>query len=410
MFINNVKYSHVVFNVYACFLVVLWTFINYGASGISPYGASDYRWYIITITFFVFLMAIIPTIKLDYISHSQFFLLCYLLIVFLSSIVLLDPKHLYEAVKLALPLWFIFQFKPVINLKIINYLYFIVLVGGIFVYSFDPGDYGVLPGQTTVNLHQGLWWRISIWNYKTPPYSAALSILVFFTNLYFNTSKFKYAFCALSLYFILFSASRTGYLIFLVGVLLYFLPKFLNFKLRKFYIFLPVLLSLFMFLLQYFSNFLLYLNLENEILTSMILRQDETSSDTSNLSSRFLIVKEQMSLFFNSNDIPLFGIGSDVYNSSHWTINGGHLGGTNDSFLTHVLVRDGIASIFLSFVFVNQFYNSMVEKNIFTFTILTILMIYCIGYGAWLNFNSPVFILYCGCLYLNNNIKGTSKK
>ncbi len=399
MQINNNKYSQYVFFLYASYLVILWTFVNYGSSGNSPYAANDYRWYLITISFFVFLFLIIPTIKFSTISLSQLFLLSYLISIAVSSVLRLDPKHFYEAMKLALPLWFLFQNRPSISVKTLNVLYVIVLVGGILMYNVDSGDFGFLPGQATVNLHQGLWWRISIWNYKTPPYSAALSILVFFINIHQNNSKTKYLFCIIALYFIAFSGSRTGYLIFLVGIFIFLLEKKITFKYRKIYMVLPLAFFIFIFMLQILSSLLVVLNIENSILTSLFLRSSSSTSDVSNLSSRLLIMGEHISLFKQSVNFPIFGIGSDIYNSTNWTDNGGFLGGSTDSFLSHMLIRDGVAFLFLIGVFLNQFYLSMVKRNVVTYSLLTFLMLYCIGYGAWLNFTSPVFVLYCCYLF-----------
>ena len=404
MVISVKKYSSNLFTLYASFLTVLWVFVNYGSGGEDPYTASDYRWYLISFGMLAFLFAMTPVIKPTKLSKTQIFLLIYIFIVSISSASRLDLKHFYEAVKLALPLWFLFQTKVSINVRTLNILFLIVLVGGIVTYSPSSSNFGFLPGQTQVNLHQGLWWRVSIWTYKSPPYSAAISILVFFVNVALNKSLTKYIYCILAMYFIVLSGSRTAYLIFLTGSMLFVLKDVVQFKYRKTYIALPIVMFLFIFLLQVFSELVLFLDIKNELLSSMLLRNTNVSADASNLSSRLLIMAEHFSLLMNSTDFPVLGIGSHILSSPQWTANGGSLGGSADSYISHILVRDGIAFFMLCAVFIDQFILSMKEKDWLRYSILTFLMLYCVGYGAWLSFTSPVFVLYCGCLYSARNI------
>ena len=330
-------------------------------------------------------------------------LVSYMILILIKSTVVFDLKHLFEAVKLALPLWVIFQTRLAVSVKVLNGLFLIVLLGCIVMYDSAYSDYGYLPGQTDVNLHQGLWWRVSIWNFKTPPYSAAFSILVLFANIFLNKNSSKYLYIILAMYFIVLSGSRTGYLIVIVGLSLILLREIFSFKYRRIYVLVPVVAFIGIFLLQFWAS-MASITIDNEIFGSVLRANNDSTETLSNLSSRFVIIAEHYSLFVSSAYPPLFGIGSDVYSSPVWTSNGGIVGGSADSFISHMLVRDGVGFFFLSGVFFHQFYVAMLDRDFLRYLILVFLLVYCIGYGAWLNFTSPVFVLFCGFLFSGDSM------
>lgn len=387
---------------YAIYLSFLWMTLNYGGTGLDRYTGGGLRWFLITVPLLAYialnlmLFMLNPKFRADPIL---FFLLLYLIGVAFSSIINSDLKHFSEVARWVLPIMFIVHFRVSIPLKVINGLFLLAIL--ILVVKYDPAinRYGYLPGQTIANLHQGMWWRISIWTYMTPPYSAAFSILVFFANYFLNNGRSRYIFYFLALYFLVLSGSRTSYFIFIYcGCLIYFLNSF-RFELRFFFRIIPVFAVLIIASLQMFADLLLLITIDNEVVNSALFRNDGSEGDTSNLSSRLNIMFEHWR-YIQSDDFNYgVGVGSLIYDSLEWTSNGGRLGGTTDSFVSHLVARDGLSLLFLILSFRYFFIDAMKTKNKLAYVMLVILLIYTIGYGAWLNLTSPVFILYMGLLY-----------
>lgn len=397
-----------VFLAYVAYLTILWVFVNYGGRGQNPYTGGGLRWLLITgpLLFYILLNASLlcfyPRVKKE---PATFFLLCYLIVVFVSSVVNVDLKHFSEAARWALPLVFIAHFRVTAPLVLLNGLFIFAII--VLVLTFNPAetDYGYLPGQTTVNLHQGMWWRVSIWKYNTPPYSAALSMLVFFANYFLNKGKSRFIYYFLSIYFIVLSGNRTSYLIFLMCISILTVFDRNSFQNSVKYYLIPLAGVVVIFGLQLAADIIPLLGIQNEFFNSAILRNDDAGGDAQNLSSRILIIAEHFRLIAENGASSLFGIGSDIYMSEQWTGNGGVLGGSTDSFVSHLIARDGIAAVFLVFSFIAFFSQAMREKNLFAYIILLSLLLYTIGYGAWLNLTSPVFVLYLGFLYHFNKPK-----
>lgn len=400
------KSSQYMFVSYTTYLLILWTFLNYGGKGADPYTGGGIRWFLITIPLFIYILINLALIVKEYKIKKDriiIFLGLYLLSSFLTSVVNFDIKHFSETLRWALPIICIVHFRVYFPLRLINGLYLFALL--FLIFTFDPQvtDYGYLPGQTTVNLHQGMWWRVSIWKYLTPPYSAAFSLIVFFANYFLNKSKSRYLFYIISIYFIILSGNRTSYLIFVLCLSLVFVFDKNKFGYNRVYCILPVLSLAIIFGLQLASDIIPLLGIQNEFFNSAILRSDSANADAQNLSSRFLIILEHFRLMGSAGISSIVGIGSDIYISPYWTVNGGTLGGSTDSYLTHLLARDGISFLFLLFSFISFFIVAMRERNLFAYIILISLLLYTVGYGAWLNLTSPVFLIFLGCLYQQNN-------
>jgi hypothetical protein len=394
--------SQYTYSGYVVYLAILWMFVNYGGRGLHPYDGSGARWLLITIPLFLFmgvnllLVLIHPHLKRNPIL---LFLTLYLSSLSLIAIINFDIKHLSEIIRWVIPVMLIVHYKVYLRIELLNFIFLMAVV--VIVCTFDSidSDYGFLPGQTTTNLHQGLWWRISIWKYMTPPYSAAFSIIVFFANFFLNKSKSRVAFYILSFYFILLSASRTGYLIFLIVFSVVLLGRFYKFRFNKIYCFLPLASILFVFTLQFFADLIPLLGIQNEFLNSAILRNNNSNGDANNLSSRFLIMQQHIRLVQEAGLSGVFGLGSNIYLSPAWTSNGGAFGGTTDSNVSHLIARDGLSILFLIAAFAYLFIESMKNGNLLAYVVLLSLLLYTVGYGAWLNLTSPVFVIFLGFIY-----------
>lgn len=411
---NNVhwsrKYANYVYLVYAIFLAVLWMFVNYGGSGLDSYEGSGVRWFLITIPLFIYL-ASNCLILFSYPRRDNnpviTFILLYAFTALIVASIRVDVKQISEIIRWAAPVIFVVYFRTYMPLKVINALYIMAIIIVISNFGGDEFIYGFLPGQTTINLHQGLWWRVSIWKFISPPYSAAFSIIVFFANYFLNRKTNRYIFYFLSLYFLILSASRTGYFVFLICFFVIMITKFskIKFAYNRLYTSLPIIVVIAAFLFQFYADLLSILEIKNVFLNSAILRINDGSADASNLYSRFIIILEHIRLSQESGVAGIFGIGSEIYDSPAWTSNGGWAGGTADSYVSHLIVRDGVSLVFLILSFMFLFIESMKSRNIFAYIVLLALLLYTIGYGAWLNLTSPVFVIFLGFIYQPMMIK-----
>jgi hypothetical protein len=381
--------------------------INYGSSGSEPYSGGGFRWFLITIPLLLYICANIlllyvkPKVKKNPII---IFLVLYLLMSLLSSAIHSDLKHFSEVARWVLPIIFITHFRVKFPLALLNLLYLLALITVILTFQSGIDFYGYLPGQTIVNLHQGMWWRISIWKYITPPYSAAFSLIVFFANYFLNKRRSRFFFYALTIYFILLSGNRTSYLIFVLCLSLVYFHNLKDFKFNRYYAAIPILGVGVIFGLQLAADLIPLLGIQNEFFNSAILRNDSAGGGATNLSSRFLIIIEHIKLIQDVDYGIFLGIGSKIYTSLQWSNNGGGLGGSTDSYISHLIVRDGFGVLFSLLAFISFFIESMKEKNMLGYVILLSLLLYTVGYGAWLNLTSPVFVLFLGFMYHSSAI------
>lgn len=397
------KFADTIFVTYTLYLFVLYIFVNFGGSGSDPYAGQGYRWYLniipLLLTIFAFIFVLIAQGKLV-VSDVVLWLLIYTCGVFLVAILNQDIKHISEILRWSLPFIAINQFRLFLPHQILNALFIFALLSLIVIYNPMESNFGYLPGQTSVNLHQGLWWRISIWQYWTPPFSAAFALLVIILNHFFNKSKSRYLLFAIAIYFLLLSGSRTSYYAFLSFLFIIFLFKKVPFRDCRFYRFIPIFFALMMFVLQLAPEFIYLIKFDNELISSAIFR-NEAEGEEETISSRLVIIAEHFRLIAEKGAFGLLGIGSAVDLSPGWTSNGGIIGSTGDSLLTHFAARDGIWSLFLLLAFRAFLKESLLDGDKLAFITLTMLAIYCVGYGGWLHFSNPLFLGYMGSLYMS---------
>ena len=396
------RFASQVFVLYVTYLAFCWTVLNYGGRGEDPYTGDGFRWLLITVPLLMFICVagalLIVKGKLN-ITSPVIFLGLYTLCTTVSSALYFDLKHFSEVVRWAIPLIFVATFRMRAPLFVLNSVYIFSLVWLILTYDSSVTEFGYLPGQTTVNLHQNMWWRISIWSYLTPPYSAAFSIAIFFANYFLNHSKFRYFFYILTLYFIVLSGSRTSYVIFLIGLSLILFFDSKKFRLSLLFSVIPIASVVLIFAMQLMADLIPLLGIQNEYFNSAILRNPDAGGDAENLSSRLVIILEHLRIVQESDRNGLFGVGSEVYAGRNWEVNGGYLPGTADSYISHLMARDGVSVIFLVLAFGGFFYESMKAGNFLAYIVLLALLLYTVGYGAWLNFTSPVFLMLLGLLF-----------
>lgn len=396
------NFANTIFVTFTVYLFALYIFVNYGGSGIDPYQGQGYRWYFNSIPLLLMIFACIFVLMAQgklVVNDIVVWLIIYTVGTIFVASLNQDIKHISEIVRWSLPFILIAHFRFFLPLKVLNALFIFALLALLVIYDPIQSNYGYLPGQTSVNLHQGLWWRVSIWQYWTPPFSAAFALLVIVSNHFLNKTKSKYLLYVIAFYFLILSASRTAYFAFSAFLVIILCFKFIRFRDCNFYRVLPVFFPVAIFVLQVSADLFYLIGFQNEFLTSAILRNENVEGG--NLTTRVVIVAEHFRLIFEKGALGIFGIGSAVDLSPGWTANGGIIGSTGDSLISHFAARDGIWAVFLVLAFLGFLKESLSDGDKLGYVILTVLAIYVVGYGGWLHFSNPLFSAYMGTLYLS---------
>jgi len=58
----------------------------------------------------------------------------------------------------------------------VNFIFVLAVFWSIVSYYLGMNVWGAFPGQATTNLAQGLWWRVGLFPFQTPPFSGAFAL------------------------------------------------------------------------------------------------------------------------------------------------------------------------------------------------------------------------------------------
>lgn len=261
-------------------------------------------------------------------------------------------------------------------IRIINGIFLFAVAWSAISYVLGVNPWGVIPGQTLLNLHSGLGFRVGIFPFKTPPFSAAISFLVLALNFTLDRkSLINILIIALSLYFIAFSASRTYYIITGLFLVLYLLKNRLdvNYVVRAL-----MVISVFVFV-----NFILTLDASFIDFMSGNTALLRTGEDIDNLTRSVMIVS-QLSMFAESfpfgtglADYEYYGPGGSEVMLYKWLALYGVIGFVM-SLPIFVLVFNKvflIQSVGMSLLFSSALYSSF--NNFYTLVMILSFLVIC---------------------------------
>lgn len=397
--------DHLLFNGLVVYYWLVFSFINYAAdpNDINAYEGTGYRYYLLIIPLmFYILLNIKVFLKLKFEKNIMWIIL-YTVIVSAFSLSRMDLKTIMNASALALPLMIVATIRPAVNIKLINMLFLLSIVIVIILHQDGLSKYGYLPGQTTGNLHQGLWWRISIWEHCTPPFSAAFAIIVIIANFFYNPRRSRYLFYMLGIYFIIFSGSRTALVIIFISGIFLLVTRVVALKSCSLFKTFPVISLLLFYCMVIFPIIIAFVSIENEFLKSFVFRQAEGYEELQEQTVRPVMMYSQMKIFVDSYAL---GVGTDNLNNKYKSLTAGTSAERtvgSDAFMTYLMARDGIAFIFLVFFFAGMFSEAMKRNDIIMYLMILIIMLYATSYGGFLNFMNPVFLMLWGLLYSGCN-------
>jgi hypothetical protein len=273
--------------------------------------------------------------------------------------------------------WSIYR-DPVRRFRLIlNLTFILAILWSIIAYYLGMNIWGFWPGQATTNLSQGLWWRIGLFPFQTPPFSSAFSLVVFLVN--FRIQNFSAKLISfLAFYFFLFSGSRTLLIAFLACILIFIVAKHYTVG-GTFMIFsLSALISLLMVLSN--APILLYPFLSwSDFLSSLVLRVGDGSQNDIIQNSRSIILFHFME---NIGSSWPFGMGLSNLSENYSGPGGSEMPGVR------IVAESGIFGL-LSLIALASF-SFMKGVGAKFFVVIFFMLIFF--YGSFLHPYSPVFL------------------
>ncbi|MDF2545693.1 MAG: hypothetical protein K0R93_591 [Anaerosolibacter sp.] len=362
--------------VYYWFLSV---FVDYNP---ASYTNSGIKYYLLVVPVALFIIMNFDRIIKKKIRVESLLLILFVLTAIVFSIIKIDIESIIDITIWTLPLIIIFNSDYTVDLCLLNRLFILTIIAGVIYYHLGINDFGYLPGQTFRNLHQGLWWRISIFPYRTPPATGMFSLVVLFANYYNNSNqKSRLFFIAITLYFLVLSGSRTSVLILLIIMATFIIRKAIVIKgyvFTKVMTIIPVVLLLMIFI---FPNILLKLNFENKLLNSLIFRSTSSLQNIEELQSTLNRQNIWQQYFDLYKESPIIGVHSDMVSTI----------GQTETMIMKYLAQFGISVFFLIIYFYRKAKVAVINKNDFAFSMISMAVILMIAYSSFL---LPYNIIY----------------
>jgi O-antigen ligase len=338
-------------------------------------------------------------------SIQSTYLVVFLLLVLLISIIRLDIATAYNVLLMSLVLIGMFNSKIKVSPPFLFIIFYISIFLGWVTYLLGTNYYNIFPNLSNIgsllNMNASTW-RISL--FPSAPSSAFFSLIVFFINYYYRKpGVFKKITFALSLYFVVLGGSRTGIIILIFWGIFMLITKFISFNKANFYKFFnPIALVVFVLIINlstvifYFSTFF-----KNDFMNELLFRSKGQVQDESTIiekNSRQIIWQSHLTLFSQS---PIIGKGT--YNFYELFPNIDIVGrsdkiNVSESFLTDWLARIGLMIIpFLLFLLSLQS-KAITNRSKAQYSIAMALFITLLTYGSFMTPYSFMFYLFFGSL------------
>jgi hypothetical protein len=244
----------------------------------------------------IYVLVQVRYFELEYKNSVNGYFLLFLVAVLAVNIVRRDFRLILSTGVDVLPTYIILTNRRIfISTRFINYLFFIQVSIAVISYYLGLNQYGFFPGQSTLNEYS---WKVSLFSFITPPYT---SIFCFFVLLANAESHLKLKWInvmamVLSAYFIIFSGSRTVFLICLFYILFRFFLRFMKLNLwPKFYTLFPFLvIGLALLIGQGIKT------LNNSLLNAIFIRNVERTSyyNVAEDLDRYVLWREYLQVFW----------------------------------------------------------------------------------------------------------------
>lgn len=356
----------------------------------------------------IYLMLVLPIgafvfislfyIKRKTIPKETIWIVLFIIISVLLSASRLDFGGMMSAILFGSALIVIFYYKFKINLRLLNILFLISIVLSIPLFYSGYSIYGFLPGQSHTNHLEILAGRVSL--FPNVSKSIYFSLMVFILNFFFNKSKSKSFFLGLSFYYIYFGISRTTMLVLFLMLFIYFISKKFPIKNNFLYrIVIPIILiAIPILLIVNIENIILFLlNLHNDFISNYFFRGYQDVPSIMADAMRINIWSEHTRVFLD-NPWGVSASEASSYVDKNLIGNSG-----SESFLTRILMRYGMGTIFL-FIFLFSLMNkSMSQRNIYMYIFVFLFIFIGLNYGSFFNVYNVLFLIFISSINLSSN-------
>jgi len=356
--------------------------------GYNYFGFGTLKWFLLITPLCIFIGINYTSYIRDKYKFPSILLLAYLVSVLITSAIRGDIHTAFNILIWCLPIIIILNSNIYLNLKLLNIIFILSIFLSIISYYLGTNIYGFLPGQSINELYS---WRITLGNQAGPAVTGFLSLLILIANYFYNNRMHsKYFFILISVYFLIFSGSRSALIcsfLFLLFVIFSYNIKFRDRGIYKLIAFLAVILFI---ILSCNPSFLLKFNIDNEYLSSYIFRVKNAALLTE---EKFLaklarpIIWNQHFKIFLTN--PLIGVGRfSLYDYFSDTVASG-----SESMLTIFLARDGMLLFFLVAFLYQLIKRALKEKDLAQYSFSISFIILLISYGSFCFTHNYIFLM-----------------
>lgn len=357
-------------------------------------GEVAYYFYVVPSAIFGIFGAIAIMFNRNKLEQASKFMLIFGITVAVTSVLRGDIKSALTFGMMAANLAVIFQFKPLIKLKLINILFILSIFINTVLFFIGFSIYTFVPG---LNAHPNLFWRVSA--YPSVAEGALFALFVFVANSASQPSRMRLPMCLISGYMLLLSGIRTAIIAGIICLLYITLCRTgalrTGFSRRMFFISVIALFLSGIFLSEYI---LLTPMADSAILQALIFRDMggaglNANGEFATAATREWIMSQHLAAFTAN---PLLGIGTfdlAMLTSGYGALDNAGVNGS-EAFITYILARIGLLSIpfFVVLFFLNQTLRN--KNEILSNSCRISLMISMISYGSFVNVYDIVFLLF----------------
>jgi len=348
-----------------------------------------------TLKWFLLIAPVCIFIGINYTSYIRnnyklpsVLLLVYIVSVLITSSIRADIHTAFNIIIWFLPIIIILNSNIYLNLKLLNILFLLSIFLSIISYYFGTSVYGFLPGQA---MWKDFSWRISLGNQAGPAATGFLSLLTLMANYFYNNRKCsKYFFILISIYFLIFSGSRSALICLFLFLFFVIFSHIIEFRDRSFYKLIALLVIILFIVLNYNPGFLLKYSRANEFINSYVFHVKDvnllTEEEFRTKLARPIIWSQHFKIFLTN---PLIGVGHySLYDYFPYAIASG-----SESIFTRFLARDGML-IFLLMAFLYQLIKiALKEKDLAQYVFSISFIILLISYGSFCFTHNYIFLM-----------------
>jgi len=277
---------------------------------------------------------------------------------------------------------------------LINSLFLLSIVTCATMHAFGMGRYGILPGQADDEIP----WRVSLFAFNVTS-SWMFALIVIGLNYFHNRRLVsKTVFISAALYFLIFSASRTGLIILVLWIAFLASTQVILLRERRFYkLFIPCAVAAFVIALNAEGVLLLLTDSSNPIVNEVLFKSTEGagSAEQAKTSIQRTMLWSSHAQIFMEN--PWIGRGTfQLENVVPFEESGTATG--SESFLTGLFARIGVlAVLFVYFIYLLAG-DAAREKDRLSFCFAIFFAVSSLAYGSYIVPYDFVFLALFGAM------------